>query len=179
MTAPAKIGWAERLANVRDQWPQTGHNRDQILDSIADYDRLGQVMRDVLRVGYEPPRRGQRSPLEWSDGHARLRSLAAENAGMATTMPFPDAYARLADGHSADAMADTTGILPERLTELADGSDPTGDEMEAIAKAFGKPLTYFLEYRVELIASTIVASLYAAPERTIDVLVRLGVHPEG
>lgn len=173
----AKIGWADRRTLVHEQWPQTEHSRDQVLEAIADYDLLGRVLRDILRVGYEAPRRGQRSPLEWSDGRARLRSLTAERSGSVTTEPFPAAFKLLVAGHTIDAVADTTGVPVDRLVIIADG-DATCEEMAAIADAFGKPATYFLEYRVQLIAEAIVTNLLASPERSVDVLVRLGVHPE-
>lgn len=178
MTATAKTAWTDRLAAARRSYPSTEDNREAVLDAIADYDLLGRVMRDVLRVGYEPPRRGQRSPLEWSDGQARLRSLAAERSGMATTEVFHRAYPRIAHGLTVDAVADTTGIPAARLFVIADGGHPTFEEMAAIAAAFGKPPTYFLEYRVQFICSAIATNLLAAPERTIDVLVRLGAHPD-
>lgn len=179
MTATQKTTWPLRLAGVRRSWPSTEQNREQVLDAIADYDLLGRVMRDVLRVGYEPPRRGQRSPLEWSDGQARLRSLAAERSGLASNLPFGEAFARLADGHSVDAMADSTGLHTWVLDALLEGQrDPTAEEMVAIADAFGKPPTYFLEYRITFICAAMATSLLANPERTIDVLVRLGAHPD-
>lgn len=179
MTAIRQPAWADRLSDVRRDWPSTEHNQAQILDAIADYDLLGRVMRDVLRVGYEAPRRGQRSPLEWSDGQARLRSLAAERSGLASNESFAAAFARLADGHSIEAMADVTGMGIAQLDCLLDGRHaPTDDEMVQIATAFGKPPTYFLEYRIQFICATLATNLAASPERTIDLLVRLGAHPD-
>ena len=172
---------ADRYAQVQESWPSTRADRDQVSEVLADYDLLGRVMRDVLRIGYDAPRRGQRSPLEWSDGQARLRALSAERAGQATTRPFADAFPELASeaGATIDDIAAGADISRSQVHRLLRGHImATPIEMAKLATYFGKPVTYFTEYRVHLICESMAQQLVAAPERTIDVLVRMGVHPD-
>lgn len=170
--------WPERLADIRALYPSISDERARVREALADYDLVGRIMRDVLRIGWEAPKRGQRPPLEWSDGSARLRSLAAERAGRITTKPFVDAFRDLAQGHTLDSIANATGISRSQVHRLLrEQIPPTTTELAVIADHFDKPPTYFHEYRVHLIQTSISEQLTLAPERSVDVLVRLGVVP--
>lgn len=170
--------WQDRLNQIRVAYPSTDSDRDQMREALADYDLVGRVMRDVLRIGWEAPKRGQRPPLEWSDGSARLRAMAAQRSGQATTKMFAEAFRELAVGTTLDQLAHGLHMSRSQVHRLMrDEIAPTPPELVTIAAYFDKPPTYFHEYRLHLICSSLAEQLTAVPERSIDIAVRLGVHP--
>ena len=170
--------WPERLGQVQAMYPTLVAERDAMRETLSDYDMVGRIMRDVLRIGWEAPKRGQRPPLEWSDGRARMVALEAQRSGRATTKPFGEAFRDLAAGCTLDALARGIGISRSQVHRLLrEEIQPTTAEITAVALYFDKPPTYFHEYRLHLICASLAEQLDAVPERSIDVLVRLGVHP--
>lgn len=170
--------WLDRLNQIREQYPSTLDDRARVREALADYDLVGRIMRDVLRIGWEAPKRGQRAPLEWNDGKARLRALEAQRSGGATTKMFPEAFRELAAGATLDALASGLAMSRSQVHRLLrDEIPPTPPELVTIAAYFGKAPTYFHEYRLHLICASLAEQLTAVPERSIDIAVRLGVHP--
>lgn len=170
--------WPDRLNQIREQYPSTMDDRARVREALADYDLVGRIMRDILRIGWEAPKRGQRAPLDFTDGTARLRALEAQRKGSATTKMFPDAFRELAAGATLDALA--TGLAMSRSQVhrlMRDEIPPTPPELVTIALFFGKAPTYFHEYRLHLICASLAEQLTAVPERSIDIAERLGVHP--
>jgi AraC-like DNA-binding protein len=170
--------WPDRLAQIRSEYPSTMDDRATVREALADYDLVGRIMRDILRIGWEAPTRGQRAPLEWNDGSARLRALESQRTGQATTKPFAEAFRELAAGITLDALADALAMSRSQVHRLLRDEIPaTPPEIVKVAVYFDKPPTYFHEYRLHLICASIAEQLSAVPERSIDVAVRLGVHP--
>lgn len=170
--------WPDRLNQIRREYPSTTDDRAAVREALADYDLVGRVMRDILRIGWEAPKRGQRPPLEWTDGSARLRAMSAQRSGRATTKLFAEAFRELAAGATLDALGHALVMSRSQVHRLLRNEiPPTPEELVRIAEHFGKPPTYFHEYRIHLICVSLAEQLTTVPERSIDVAVRLGVHP--
>lgn len=169
--------WGERMAEINDRWPSTTWGQAQWFEVLGDYDLLGRILRDVLKVGYEEPsRRGQRGPLEWSDGMARLRALNAQRDGRVSLEPFPVAFTTLSTGRSITQVARRVEMSRSQVHRFLSGEiSPAPSEMEQIAAAFGKPPTFFAEYRVHLITQALANQLMASPESSVDIVHRLGI----
>jgi transcriptional regulator with XRE-family HTH domain len=167
--ASERVPWDERLARVHRQWPSTAE-RDWD-EALRDYELLGGVIRDMLKIEAAPVRRGQRPGLELAAGEARLRQLAGDDW---TTLPFTDAFRLLGGTRTKQDLADHCGLTRHAVSRLLSGSsEPTGTEMEAIAAAFGKPATYFPEYRVALVCAFLVDYFATAPEASVALAHRL------
>lgn len=173
--AGRSVPWAERSHAIRQVVPSTSWGTTDWYDALGDYNLLGRIMRDVLKVGWEPPtRRGQRGPLEWDEGMARMEALTAEREGHITLVEFNEAFAKLAGNRAMRHVAIKVGLTKSQVNRLLLGQiKPTMAELERIAAAFGKPPTFFVEYRVNMICAMIADSLITSPERTVDVLARL------
>lgn len=163
-----RIPWDDRLATVHRQYPSTDQ-RDWS-EALRDYDLMGALIRDILKVESAPKRRGQRPSLDIEAGEARLRQLWGDEW---TTLPFAEAFRLLSGSLSRRAVGERVGVPRATVQRLLDGLEPTGQEMERIAAAFGKPPTYFREYRVGLVCGFLVEYFADAPEASVALAHRL------
>lgn len=176
VSEPELRSWEDRLEAVKAQFPSAADR--YWADAVKDYDLMGGVLREVLRVGHTPKRRGQRPLLDQGEGMARLRQLWGDDY---STLAFPAAFAALAGSRSRSALVALirarTGVEMSRTQVhrmLSGAIAPSGRDMEIIAAAFAKPATYFHEYRLALVLAAVVAYLDEAPEATASLVARLG-----
>lgn len=163
--------WEQTARRVREQYP-TVDTLDWA-EALKDYDLLGRIMRDVLRVGHTPVRRGHRPPPDFDEGMARLRQLRGEDY---TVLEFDDSFRVLAGDRSRVALARRTGLSKTQLHRLITGEvAPTGDEMAAVAAAFGKSPFYFKEYRTAIVCALVARELERSPETSIGMIRNLGL----
>lgn len=161
--------WDERLAEVQRLYPTTADAT--WLDALADVEIMGAILRDALRVGHSPKRRGSRPALDTEDGEARLRQLFGDDY---TALPFAEALKALAGHRSVTFLSVKTGLSRSHVQRLLAGRTPTGAEMETVARAFSKPTVYFVEYRNGLLLWAVLRHLTRAPEASVGLVRRLG-----
>ncbi len=162
--------WDERLDEVQRLYPTTAD--DSWFDALGDVETMGAILRDALRVGHTPKRRGSRPALDVDDGEERLRQLFGEDY---TTLPFDQAFKALAGNRSVSVLSAKTGLSRSHIQRLMAGRAPKGSEMETVARAFNKPPVYFVEYRNGLLLAAVLAHLSSAPEASVGLVRRLGM----
>lgn len=138
----------------------------------GDYDLVGTIMRDVLRIGNVEVRRGQRPIPEFDDTIASLRAAVGDEEY--TVAPFPDAFRALAAGRSIRSVAHRVGLARNRVDRLLKMQiSPTMSDMQKIAAGFKKPVGYFAEFRLAAIVVAVHAALERDPDRTVVMHQRL------
>lgn len=128
---------------------------------------FARLMRDVLKVDQTiPGKSGPRPPLEYNRGMESLRQILGKDF---STLAFPDAFRMLIGTMSTRTVARKTNYSHMTISRLLRGAlEPDVTMMEAIARAFGKQPSYFMEYRVVYILAHAERMLEDAPESTID-----------
>jgi hypothetical protein len=168
---PPRVPWESRLADVEHAYPST---TEAWAPALHDYEMMGRIIRDILRVGSAPKRRGQRPLPDADAGMIELRRLWGEDY---STLPFADTFRLLGGARSRTHMARKTGLARSRVHRLWSGEIvASGGEMEQIARAFDKTPGYFLEYRVGVVCAAIAEHLRRAPEASIGPARDLGVY---
>lgn len=162
--------WDQTVARVHVQYPNTASLDWR--EALKDYDLMGRVMRDVLRVGNTPQRRGHRPLPDFDAGMALFRQLRGEDF---TVLPFTEAFAALAATRSGRGLAHKTGITRTQVQRLLTGVRPSLVELELIAEAFGKTPFFFQEYRNAHICALLAAELDRSPETSIGIVRGLGL----
>lgn len=177
MAAP-KTGWEAQRAAVYARYPSAAE--EDWTAALADYDLMGRLIRDVLRVGHTPKQRGSRPELERDEALSRLNQLRGDDY---TMLPFPEAFRALARWDPDTPTRSLTNIarrvdIPRSRTHrlLTGESKPSHADLEQIAAAFGRRPTYFAEYRIALVVAAIEAHLEAAPEATVGIVRQLGTN---
>lgn len=175
-TRDPKPGWAQRAHLVRRRFPSL-----ERLNTAAalreDWDMFATVMRDILKVGQEPPGRSGPRPLDYEQGEYELRQMLGADF---TILAFPEAFRILAGDRSRSHLARKTGLERTKVHRLLAGQEPTADEIEAVAAAFGKHPSYFAEWRVAFVAAVVAERLQGAPESSIGLYRRIeGQHRNG
>ncbi len=166
-----QIPWDQRLAEVAHTYPSC---RDSWVPALRDYELMGRMIRDLLRVSSSPGRRGQRPLPEVDAGMDELRRMWGDDY---STLPFPEAFSALTADRSLTPLVRKTGISRTKLQDLRRGkARPSGDDMEKIAAALKKTPAYFLEYRVGAVCAAIADHLRSAPEASIGAARSIGVY---
>lgn len=162
----------ERMALLHQKFPSAVNlNWKKAFDN--DPDLLGHVLQDLLKLGgVIPGKSGRRPGLDPARAEPELdRMLGRDPTSRPyTLLPFPEAFSLLLGGRSLRSAENKIGMPKTRLHRLLKGeTDPSAEEMEAIAKAYGKSASYFLEYRMRAIASEVFTQLSRQPEVTVRV----------
>lgn len=164
-----RIPWDTILEDVHRRYPSTAD--DAWADSLRDYEMLGNLVGGLLRVeSKQQDRRGQRPVLTDAD-RPRLRLLVGDDY---STLPFPQAFASIAGSLSRTQLARKTGLPRTHVHRLLSGEImATATDMEAVAKAFHKPPTFFADYRRAVIVWVVDKHLEGAPESTVTLIKQL------
>lgn len=170
--------WSAILARVEQSHPETRSPRwEQLLDNT---DVMAAIIRDLIVIDRQPARRGARPLPEYDEGRRRLQALFGDDFSIDT---FPETFRAITRGQSRTQIARRTGISRTRVHRLLTGlrvdistgdtrpATPSLDEMERIARAYGRRPEHFREYRAQLIAGLVAEHLDRHPERS-TLLVR-------
>lgn len=168
--------WSAILARVERSHPLTRAPQwERLLDNT---DVMAAIVRDLIVIDRQPPRRGARPLPSYDEGRQRIQALFGEDF---STAPFREAFAALTRGQSRTQIARTTGLARTRVHRLLTGGridrapsvEPTAAEMETIAAAYGRRPEYFHEYRTGLILALAAEELDRNRERAIVVVRQL------
>lgn len=142
-----------------------------------DVDLLGHLLRDILKLDMaDRGAAGRRPNLEEDEARPSLDRLLGRDptSHIYSVLPFPATFRLLIGKRSQRAMAAKLGFPKTRIHRLSVGIEsPTVQEMEHVAKMFDKQPSYFVEYRMQSIANSVLAALGERPETTIGVYERL------
>lgn len=170
-TTGRRMGWAERSRLIRLQFGVVA-KPEWSATFRTDIDLFGRVLRDILKADQATPGRdGPRPGLDYERGVETLRQLLGQDYSM---LPFAASFRLLAGKTALTALARKTGISRSRVHRLLSGQDePTVDDMQSIANAFGKDASWFSEYRSAFITAALYDRLVSSPETNIGLYQRL------
>jgi transcriptional regulator with XRE-family HTH domain len=165
--------WDERLALIKRVFPSCDGDLDWNKAFTRDVEMVGHILQDVLKADQSIASPGRPGP------RAKLDPLRAEpvydrwmgkdpTARPYSLLPFCESFAVLIGDESLRHVSRKTGIPRTQIARLLhDEIAPTGVMMETIAAAFGKRPSYFLEYRIGAIASSIMTKLTGNPDKSV------------
>lgn len=163
--AEVKVPWQQRMTLIQDVFPSTAY-----LDWKKLFDQdpgiLGDLVNDIIKADQaEPGRPGKRAAVEPGVAKDRLRMMMGEDYALD---PFPEAFKRLVGGRSLRHVAAKTNLHRNTVMRYLQGKLlPNVEQLEAIAEAFGKDPSYFLEYRIAWITALVKWRLQSQPESTV------------
>lgn len=141
---------------------------------------LFRLIGDLGNVGNTPTRRGHRPPPSDGDVAQTIQTVFRDGLGVGrgphiereyTTRPFVEAVAIMIGHRSSLQMSRRTGIQVDRMKRIRKGTyPPTGDEMAAIARTFGKAPWYFREVRSAMVAAIVLAQMDADPDQSARIV---------
>jgi transcriptional regulator with XRE-family HTH domain len=166
-----RVPWQKRVDLIFRQFPTTEAliegkvpNWKRAFDK--DIDLFAWILRDVLKADSATPgRSGPKPTVDRFQGAVRLRQLMGDDYSVE---PFNVAFRSLAHARSLSNIAHKTGLSRTQVNRLLKGdSQPSGAEMEAIAKAFNVAPGFFAEYRLGVVVNALVDKLQKVPEATV------------
>lgn len=173
--------WEERLRHVQRQYPST--ERGTWASALEDYALMGNLVRMLIQVGAETPTTigvpGPRPMPAIKEGMDQLRALMGMHY---TCMPFNVAlrFLVLDRQWTLSTLAERSGVSRSQLHRLMAGAvKPSGGEIEAVARALGKPPEWFAEYRVAAVCALFSDWLTAAPDASAAILRQIRMAPVG
>lgn len=170
-TEGGRLPWNKRAALVYEQFPST-----LLLDWERAFDEdielFGRIVRAILQLDLVGPGRdGPRPNLQLDSGLAALRQIMGTDYSVA---PFAEAFATLAGDRSVRAVGHKADMDPSMVYRLMRGQrEPTAEDMERIAAAFGKHPSYFAEWRSAYIVAALHARIEGTPEAGISLYRKL------
>ena len=148
--------WDKKLYKLREQYPEV-RNIDwaRILQSEPEVFRS--IAGDVAKSN--APKKSKTTHAANSQGLAQLTNVDYSE------LCFLDALEILWGDRSISDMVYKTGISRQLIYNMKRGlREPTFEEMEQIARAFGKDPSFFLEYRIGKALAAIDVFLQRSPE---------------
>jgi len=166
-----RFTWAERAELIKKQFP-TRTKADWVRRFTDDPDMFSDLMRDLLKIDQQVPgKSGPRPGPEFEAGMDLIRKIRGEDY---CTLKFSEALAILGHGMSLTALARKTKLSRSQVHRLLNAQmQPSAEEMEAVATAFKKEPSFFLEWRAAYIAGTLASKLEEAPEIGIGLYRKL------
>lgn len=157
----AGLKWEDKEKRIREKHPEAlDVSWDKVLQGDPDF--FAQVIGDVVKSGAPSNGPGKRPSLDDKQAFAIYSRLAGEDFASGD---FFDAFEALVAGRSVRSVANKTGLASSFIFKLLKRqTNPSFETMEKIAAGFKKDPSYFLEYRIGYVLSTIEAFLTDSPE---------------
>ncbi len=160
-----KMPWNERVKVIEEFWPSV-KRLDWAEVFRQDPTVMGRILNDIIKMeAAVPGRPGKRPNVSREETEKHLKRLTGEDY---TTKPFDEALNDLKGDRSIRHLMRVLGMSRDHTWRLLVGKKvPTTEDMEAVAEAFGKDPSYFLEYRL----AYIVGFIYDRLEHNEDMTV--------
>jgi transcriptional regulator with XRE-family HTH domain len=160
-----RVPWKDRYEVVKQQFPSV-QSLDWERVFRADPTIMGNILNDIIKVQVAPKGRpGKRPALEKEQAREVLAQYKGEDY---TLLPFPKAVTRLKGKLSVRQFARRVSMSPTYAYNLMTGyKEPTVEDMQIVADAYGKEPSFFYEYRVAFITALMVERVDYAPESSI------------
>lgn len=161
--------WDEARDRIARETPS--HDMDRWANGLNE-DQLAKIIKDVLRAGHAHASKGWRPQPDENDISILRDMIELEY----TTLPFVEAFRILAGERSLNHLSSRTGIDRYRIHRLITGRyEPTGGELETIARTFKKDPRYFCEYRSTLIAAAVMRAMDSNPDQSAAIARRIEI----
>jgi transcriptional regulator with XRE-family HTH domain len=160
-----KVPWRDRFEVIQNQFPSVvALDWEKVFRS--DPTIMGNILNDIIKVEVAPKGRpGKRPALEKEQAREVLSRYKSEDY---TLLPFAKAVNRLKETQSVRQFARKVSMSPTYAYNLMMGyRDPSVEDMELVASAYGKNPSYFYEYRVAYVTSLMAERMDYAPESSI------------
>lgn len=172
-----RVNWKERRKLIAEVFPSVDRI-DWEKALTADFDMFGRIIRDVEKLAQAEP--GRSGPRPGVDPEQTLAMFKRMNRDDYTMLQFAEAFRLLAthrhngEPWSYRQIANKTGLSLKKVYSLINEEQyPTVTEMAVVAVAFDKDPSFFLEYRVEFVATATQFKLTANPEASVAAYRRL------
>lgn len=166
-----KLSWDARRGLIKEQFPAfVSLNWDAAFR--ADVGLLGLIIKDVLKSDQSSlGRPGQRPTLDPKRSVERYNQFIADDYSY---LPIDETLTMLKGKRSVRQLATKTGLDFNKIYRLLNGKiAPDVASMQAIAKAFGKHPSYFLEYRILYVMGAVEKNLTENPESSVSAYIKL------
>jgi transcriptional regulator with XRE-family HTH domain len=168
------MSWDDRLALIVRLFPAELLDDETVGWGRAlerDPELMGRILRDILKARQVTSTRpGPRPALDVAKAQPIVDTWLGRDplATPYSLLNFGDAFALLAEGRSLRHVARIVDMPRVTVHRLMRGDiKPSSEMMVKVAQAFNKQPSYFVEWRIGVIASAIVDNLTAMPERTV------------
>lgn len=160
-----KVPWRERYEVIQRQFPSVA-SLDWERVFKTDPTIMGNILNDIIKVEVAPKGRpGKRPALDKEQAREVLSRYRSEDY---TLLPFSKAVNRLKDTASVRQFARKVSMSPTYAYKLMMGyKEPSIEDMQLVARAYGKEPSYFYEYRVAFVATLMAERMDYAPESSI------------
>lgn len=171
-----RVNWTDRLSLIQEHFPATAE--PDIGGMLVEDDRvLGAILRDVLHSIQTPEGKlGRKAEFDTERGWEDLQDIRGQNY---THLPFHKAFRELARDrggryHSLTEISRKTTISRSRVHRLLNRVEPPSvEDLADIARSYGKPPSFFGEYRSRFVAQHLTAALEQDPEMSQNVYERI------
>lgn len=177
--------WEDCYERINREFPSVPDAHHWLTDTSTRISDMGlmRLIGDLGNIGNTIKRRGQRTPPSEELVAGTVQTIFRDGLGVGagpvierdyTTRPFAEAFRDLVGARSALQMSRRTKIQLDRMKRLLGyrGREyaPTGEEMAAIAAAFGKQPWYFREVRSAMVAAMAYSRMDADPDLSARIV---------
>lgn len=162
---PKKVPWTERYEVIRQQFPSIDRlNWNEVFRQ--DPTIMGRILNDIIKVEVAPAGRpGKRPSLDKGEAREIYARYKGEDFAV---VPFAKACTGLKRKNSIRQFARKCNMSPSHAYRLLIGhKPPTIEDMEMVAKAYGKHPSYFHEWRMAYVCKVFIDRGDAVPEAGI------------
>ena len=168
------MSWDDRLALIVRVFPAELLDDETVGWGRAlerDPELMGRILRDILKARQaNSTRPGPRPALDVAKAQPIVDGWLGRNPRDApySLLGFGDAFVLLADGRSVRQVARMVDLPRVTVHRLMRGEiKPSSEMMVRVAQAFSKQPSFFVEWRIGVIAGAVVDNLTAMPERSV------------
>lgn len=166
-----KPSWNTRKGLIKEQFPAYD-SLDWSKAFKADIGLLGLIIKNVLKSDQSTlGRPGPRPTLDPKRSAERYAQFIATDYSY---LPIEETLAHLKGDLTIRGLATKVGLDFNLVYRILNGkATPSVADLQAIAEAFGKHPSYFLEYRIAYILGAIEQNLIDSPESSVSTYLKL------
>lgn len=166
-----RVPWEERAKMIEEEFPSV--KELDWFTALEDEDLLARILKDVLKIDQIDPSRtrGARPALDVDKGMQTWNEIMGRQF---CELPFSQAFTLLTRNDSVRTVAEKTHMAKSLVHRLLKGEErPSVDQMRAVAEAYGKKPSFFLEYRAEYCLAAVMSRFAKEPEMVDVVFTKL------
>lgn len=169
---PSRQAWEERKSLIAETWPLVSSPGQAIVQNET---ALARLLMNIVAAGQNlnVSQGDRRIIVDPEAGYEDLKTMGGANY---STLPFCEAFRELARDrstgrlHSRSEIAAKVSISRARVHRLLTRAEPpTMADLADIATAYGKPASYFAEYRSRFVAQHLASVLDRNPDMSHEV----------
>lgn len=161
--------WHEEAKELKKRLPDLSeYDWDRELETNEEF--LISILRDIIKMGGEPPSTGPRRVLSRKDSQEQLDQLMSNDF---SSKDFLESLTKLSNGDSVRTIAAKTGLNRNTVHRLQKGEiDPDPWHLDQIARSYGKHPSYFKEWRHMYLSVAVMNKLNNNPDASIQAYLK-------